>query len=548
MVLSGARRAATARTAAPPAAGQWVRRTVIVSLKLFRNLNRRERLAIAATLIIALCLLAVPLRHLWRTTFASAPASGGLLREGLFQPVNTLNPFLVNNQSERALVVLLFDPLLADDGHGGFSYQLATRITELDRGLRYVVALREDRIWSNGERITADDVVYAFETLRRSGPEETRNLFADIEATKVDTYQIAFTLKVRDASFLFKLAQLRPVPRAVWERFPAEQWPTREMELLEVVSGPFRLASRDINAGHFVFSLNEHHRPRPYLLGISFTTYTDLEGAIEALRLREIDALGGIPANVLDSAMSKRLRLVRITLPRVVGLFLNSRELPGVDARTLASQIDRQTIRREVFSGEAEASAGLFSPTIRQLLKLPPFDPSLALRPGRSVSTMPIEVTVPEHYAFQRMAEVLKTVIPIKARVESAERINAELLRQKRYQAILFGINYNLPPNLTPFFFDRSPFNLIGESSPALTRTLQQLAVADLRGAEARDALLTLEREVLATGQVIFLVNPYYLYLVPRQLGGVDLAVLRQPEDRFATIASWYLNTRTRWR
>ena len=51
-----------------------------------------------------------------------------------------------------------------------------------------------------------------------------------------------------------------------------------------------------------------------------------------------------------------------------------------------------------------------------------------------------------------------------------------------------------------------------------------------------------------ADAPALFLYSPTYSYVVSRNVNGVTPAVVMSPSDRFANIASWYMETAHVWK
>ncbi|MEK7673925.1 MAG: ABC transporter substrate-binding protein [Patescibacteria group bacterium] len=526
-----------------------MRKKLIFLLKLWKDLNLKEKLFISVGILLGLFFLILPAWWFWQNNFEKLPSNGGVLREGLYQSINTLNPFLVANSSEKSLLNLLFDKLIVDDGSGNFSYELAKNITELNKGLEFLVELKDDKIWNNKEKITSDDLIFSFEIFKKYGSDEVKNLFRDTEIEKVDNYQVKFNLKIRDNYFYNKLNQIYIIPKSVWQKFNQPDWQSQEDELLSVVSGPY-IIEKKLDS-EVVFVRNEFYKPNAYIEKIVFKIYPNLQNAIEGLRIREIDAIGGVPSNVLKSTTSRRLKVSRIVLPRAIGIFFNSKNVGGIDANGLESLIDRKKMNEEIFDNEAEISTGIFSKSIRNFLNLPVNKSNVKSNTDMSITfstSSLIEVVVPQNYFFQKIADFIGDKIPIKIVAETTENIYSDILQNKKYQAIILGINYNLPPNISPFFMENSSFNLINKATPNIAKFLQKLSIEQLNQEDYADTIENLEKEILQTNSVVFLVNPYYLYIIPKNLKGYNLIILRQPEERFAKIELWNLKTKTKWR
>jgi len=522
----------------------------------------QEKFFLLIGFIIALVLFVGSMKLLISHLFVVEPAVGGIFKEGLYQPINTLNPFFANNTTEKALVNLMFDSLVRPDGYGGYELELAKSILPFENGLSYQIELRDEARWSNGERITSDDVIYSFSLAHNFGNQEIKNIPKGWKIEKLDSQRFSITLPIRNNYFIQYLSFLKIVPKAKWNSIDFEQWLQREDELLQVVSGPFVLDQRIKGRNgieRLVFRSNQFAWKKPYLEGVEFVIYPDIQRAIDALKLRQIAALGGVPAEAVSSIVNNRTRLEKIKLPRVIAVFIHKDKVPRqLDIAKLKSQIQPEEIRDKIFLGYAEVAPDFFSESIKQILKLslgtttqPKFDlfqqQSQTKIEPLELSTSSIELIVPRNYYFQKISELFKDKFAWQLRVEEIDRIQLDIIPNQSYQAILFGLNYNLQPNLKAFFDPLSKFNLSGSSNSQLQQLLQDLEINQLNQDSYIEHLTRVSQLITETEPIIPLVNPYYLYALPRRLGGYNAVVLNQPEERFVKIEEWYIKKKIKW-
>lgn len=73
----------------------------------------------------------------------------------------------------------------------------------------------------------------------------------------------------------------------------------------------------------------------------------------------------------------------------------------------------------------------------------------------------------------------------------------------------------------------------------------------EVRGSTDRkarmDTLQKIEDVIAGEYPAAFLYAPNFTYTVPNDLRGVELPQIIVPADRFATVASWYLQTDSVW-
>ncbi|MGB1271071.1 MAG: ABC transporter substrate-binding protein, partial [Endozoicomonas sp.] len=106
---------------------------------------------------------------------------GGTLRKGATGTFDTFNTFTPKgNWAEDSY--LLYDPLMVKAGDEPYTvYGLVADKIEYPENFQWVAyRIHPEARFHDGAPITADDVVYTFETLREKGPPHYRHLYADI--------------------------------------------------------------------------------------------------------------------------------------------------------------------------------------------------------------------------------------------------------------------------------------------------------------------------------------------------------------------------------
>jgi microcin C transport system substrate-binding protein len=171
-------------------------------------------------------------------------AKGGTMRFSAIGTYDTLNPFVVKGVP-AAGIGLIFDTLMdrsADEP--GSDYGLVAETVDLapDR-LSVLFTLRPQARFHDGSPITADDVVWTFETLRRKGQPMYRSYYGDV--TKVEREG------EHGVRFTFKSVENRELPQILGEMpvLSKAYWSSRDFEktTLEppLSSGPYKVDTVD---------------------------------------------------------------------------------------------------------------------------------------------------------------------------------------------------------------------------------------------------------------------------------------------------------------
>ena len=96
----------------------------------------------------------------------SKPIEGGTFVYAIEEPITSLNWY--NNSSTdlgKQVFQNLYDPMWKSNTDGSLDYRLAKSVDISEDGTTYTLTLRDDIYWSDGEKITTDDIVFTLDTL-----------------------------------------------------------------------------------------------------------------------------------------------------------------------------------------------------------------------------------------------------------------------------------------------------------------------------------------------------------------------------------------------
>ncbi|MBL6945091.1 MAG: ABC transporter substrate-binding protein [Rhodospirillales bacterium] len=172
---------------------------------------------------------------------AGAPKGGGVRRAST-GGFDNFNPFIIKGESASGLG-LTYDTLTQSSSDEPFThYGLLAETIETPEDRSWVqFSLRKEARWHDGKPVSADDVLFSFNTLREKGQPFYRFYYASVErAEKIDEQTVKFVFKPGDNRELpLILGQLTVIPRHYWENRDFEKT-TLEPPL---GSGPYRIKS-----------------------------------------------------------------------------------------------------------------------------------------------------------------------------------------------------------------------------------------------------------------------------------------------------------------
>jgi microcin C transport system substrate-binding protein len=159
---------------------------------------------------------------------------------------DSFNPFILRGTSAVG-VGLIYDPLIASNlDEASTEYGHLAHTIEIAGDRRSVAfELREEARWHDGRPVTAEDVVWTFDTLRREGRPFYRAYWADVtEAVAEGPRRVVFRFRSAENRELAQiLGQMSILPKHWWEGRDF----TRPIAEPPLGSGPYRIARFEQN-------------------------------------------------------------------------------------------------------------------------------------------------------------------------------------------------------------------------------------------------------------------------------------------------------------
>ncbi len=206
---------------------------------------------------------------------------------------NTLNPLTADDRFGLMTTHLAFSPMyfLYPDGH--IEYILADSFEASEDGLTYTLKLKEGLKWSDGQPITADDIIFTYQTHN----DRSENLFIagkPIELEKVDDLTVLFKLPAVSASVIETLsAEVSILPKHYFEN--RNSFDINMLEETVVGSGPYVLS--EYKTGQYLkFDKNPNYSlGEPSIETIILKIIENNDTASLALQNGEVDVWVGVP-------------------------------------------------------------------------------------------------------------------------------------------------------------------------------------------------------------------------------------------------------------
>lgn len=173
--------------------------------------------------------------------------------------------------------------LLTYDEHFKVKLDLAKAYEVSQDGLEWTVTIRTGVKFSDGESLTADDVVFTYETTKSSDSVIDLSNVARIE--KVDGQTIQFTLKQPDSTFIHVLTTIGIVPEHAYDAQYKEK---------PIGSGPYQFIQWDKGQQIIVEANPYYYKQAPYFKRLTFLFLSE-DAAFAAAKAGEVDVVSVPP-------------------------------------------------------------------------------------------------------------------------------------------------------------------------------------------------------------------------------------------------------------
>jgi len=317
-------------------------------------LSKKEKILIIICLFIILASLGLLSYNYYQKHCEKIPQSGGYYVEGLIGTPRYINPLYSSfNQTDRDLARLIYSSLFTRDAQGHLINDLAESYEVSPDHLTYIIKIKDNVKWSNGQNLTAEDVLFTYTAIMdQAYGSPLRNSFSGLEINKVDDLTIKFTLSQPYNAFL-DLLTIGIMPRELWGQIPASSASLADLNLKPIGSGPYQFKSltkdKAGNIKSYELTVNPYYfRQLPYIPKLTFKFYNNYEELAAALGDGSIDGAAYLPQKTAEDLITtRRYDLKYLGTSQLVAIFINSEDKVLKDKnirRALALSIDKNKI------------------------------------------------------------------------------------------------------------------------------------------------------------------------------------------------------------
>lgn len=441
------------------------------------------------------------------------------------QPVSFL-PNQAKTQTDQTISGLIYRGLFKYDNFGNLVPDLAESWAESDDGLVYTVTIKPDQYWSDGSRITADDIIYTSFKL-----DDLQYVGTD----KVDDQTVRFILPNRLSSFLNLLTV------GIMKDNSEENY----SPLIPVSSGGFTVI-RVEHSGPIVKDviLRNNNKEHP-IKKMIFRYYSNDDELVTAAKLGEIDAFMTEKKVELENFKNHKFPIQGVYF----ALFFNLNK-DAVKDVALRDKLQRVINKEQLIYDRGILVQGPISRSIltNNDLEFNPYDPKLAEDLDRDLT-----LTIPDIETHREIANSIKQIwkekldVDLKIDARNPETFVQDVIVPRDYEILLFGQETSRDPGRY------ANWHSTQKEAPGLNLSNFEHVRADRALEEGRNSLEPdqivvhyneFQKVIVEQIPAIFLYHPFKNYYVSRFVEGIGEKYTFTVQDRYLDFANWrYLRT-----
>jgi peptide/nickel transport system substrate-binding protein len=519
---------------------------------------------------VGLLIAIVGMQMLWfqQSYITTAAVSGGTYAEALRGPVDTLDPLYATSPAEIAASRLLFSSLYALDTSGSVKGDLATSMAN-DSDKVFTVTMRKDAKWHDGQKVTADDVVFTVGLMKDPSARAVMNAsWRGIDVAKVNEYTVQFTLPAAYAAFPQALT-FSVLPEHLLKTIDPVNLRESGFSDAPIGSGPFSLRllqTIDETSGRRVIHLasyQDHYAGTPRIDRMQLHVYDNDEAIARALRTGEVSAASDVSGATAETIDRNRYEtIIKPANSGVYAIFNSAQPLlkdpkirkalqVGTDTRAIRAALyenpdamDLPFIKRQVPGSEA--------------LQAPAYDPTAAkkilydngwVQQGdvriKGQERLQINVVTRKNSDFEKALSVIsgqwrQLGFDVQTQVvENGQEFAQQILQQRGYDVLLDKLVIGSDPDVFAYWHTKGPQNFSSYSNET-----SDDALASARARSDRDLravkYIAFAKRWLEDAPAIGLYQSDFIYVQSKSVSSLTSdEVVVDPNEHYAGVKYW---------
>src|SRR3989338_4936909 len=211
------------------------KREIKIAISTF---SRKERIVFSGFCLILVMTTILILENINQMFMTEIPMAGGSISEGIIGTPRFINPILASSDTDRDLASLIYSGLMRKSTDGSITTDLAESYNISKDGSSYTFVLKDKIYFHDGQPVTADDVIFTIKEVKDPIIKSPyKGNWDGVTVEKKDDKTLVFTLKQPYALFLENMT-LGIMPAHLWDNTPLE---LNDANTKPIGSGPYMI-------------------------------------------------------------------------------------------------------------------------------------------------------------------------------------------------------------------------------------------------------------------------------------------------------------------
>jgi peptide/nickel transport system substrate-binding protein len=555
--------------------------------KAIASFSLGEKSVFGILLVLALLTAFTTIHSINSLFLAEIPKNGGSFTEGLVGTARYINPTLAFSDTDRDLSSLIYSGLLKAKPDGTFIPDLASDYTISDDGKTYTFNIREDAVFHDGTKVTADDVIFTIQKIQDPNLKSPKRANWDgVTVEKINEKTVEFNLKQAYVPFI-ENTTLGVLPKHIWKDASVDEFAFSQFNIEPIGSGPYKISKVSRNASGIpesitLESFNHYTLGTPHITLIKLNFYQNEKTLVDAYKSGDFQTFHSVSGQTAKTLEDNGAHVERYPLPQVFAIFFNQNHNPIFAHKEVRLALNTVTNRQAILDQTLQSfGTEALSPIPQGLAKSTSINSSTSqssvddaksilekagwkknadgiyeLKTKAKTETLAFTISTGNSPDLKQSAEIIKNqweTIGAKIDVQVFEMtdLNQTVIRPRKYDALFFGEVVGRELDLYAFWHS-SQRNDPGLNISMYTNAKVDKLLEDSRTTNDETKRVTMyqqiEREILNDMPAVFMYSPDFIYIMPKEIKGFSIGKIVIPSDRFSDVEKWYIETDHVWK
>ncbi len=531
--------------------------------KIYQAFNSKDKVwLIIFSLLILISIIGLSIMFILNNTEIK-PAQGGIIKIGLVGQPKNLEPVLAQTDIDQNLTRILFSDLSS----------LTSKIEPNESYQNWTIRLKENLFWSDGKKITSDDVIFTINKIKEAeNNSPLYNFWKNISAQRTSELELILKFPEKYSFTPEIISNFFILPKHIFADVPVSNWQLSDYNLKPISNGPYKFKSINILKNGFISDIfleaNSYAVNYPYIKELNIKFYTNKESLLKDFNNGQI--------NVFIEDSQENISKIKIphnqidfNLSNYYAIFINQAQNLALKDQSvreaLSISINKENLIKNILKNYTiEANSPLpwiYNPSQnynKDLAKKILEDNGWKLNNENiyekqiknETIKLSFDLITPNIDFLEQTAEEIKNQwkeigIEINIVKLPIEEIIENNIKNRNYQMLLFGNLIYPPTNLYPFWHSSFVFwpglNLSLYKNENVDNILYNIYTN--RNINQDDIKKTIE---LITNDypAIFLYSQKQSLITSKNIRNINSFLISNESEMFKNIKDWYIKTK----